>query len=105
MAEPVLREPVPPRPYKVAQAEQPPLYRAATQDFFDWLQVRWEELKDRIANPSAINRPKFVQELRNDADYLRLRARFYHEHRPLHVLGAVAAAGFAVGLFLGFRRR
>ena len=105
MAEPALREPVPPGPYEIAQAEQPALYRAATQNLFEWLQVRWQDLKDRIANPGAANRPSLVQELRKDAEYLRLRGRFYHEHRPLHVLGMVAAATFVVGLFLGIRRR
>jgi Na+(H+)/acetate symporter ActP len=79
--------------------------KSAAADVVDHLQKRWEELKDRISEPNAVNRPSLTEELRADADYVWLRARYYHENRPLHALGLVAAGAFAVGLVIGLWRR
>ena len=88
---------------KNATADDPA--KSAAADVVDHLQRRWEELKDRISEPNAVNRPSLTEELRADADYVWLRARYYHENRPLHALGLVAAGAFAVGLVIGLWRR
>jgi ElaB/YqjD/DUF883 family membrane-anchored ribosome-binding protein len=76
----------------------------STQELFERLQRRWEELKDRIANPTAV-RLSLTRELRDDMDYVRARARYYHEDRPLQAVAMVAGAAFALGLVLGLLRR
>jgi len=120
MGDPVLREPVSPLPYEITEEEQSPFQRGeATQDLVGRLQSRWEELTDRIneftdrlnsmraAYSSSFARysSSFARELRANADNVRSRVRYYHERRPLQVLGMVAAATFAVGLLVGLRRR
>lgn len=103
MAEPILREPVSTQPLQPLEVVRVP--KSTTQDLFERVQSRWEELKQRIANPTAANRPSVIRELRDEADHVRLRIRHYHESRPLQAVGLAAAATFALGLFIGLRRR
>ena len=49
--------------------------------------------------------PVFKKELREDAAYIAERARYYHEARPLKVLGVIAAAAFVLGMVIGLGRR
>lgn len=79
-------------------------HRSAGEELLERLQARWEDLKERVRNPNATNRRGLVDELRDDADYLRARARYHHENRPLHALAIVAGAAFALGLLLGLGR-
>jgi len=104
MAEPMLRETVSRGSSEALGREGMHVSRSAAEDMLESLQARWEELKERLSDPNAAG-PTFMRELREDLDYVRVRARYYHQHRPLTVLGAVAATGFVLGLLLGFRRR
>ena len=90
---------------EVIEPDRPFTPASTSNDLLNRLQTRWEDLKQRISEPNAENRPSLTEELRADADYVRLRARYYHENRPLHALGIVAAGAFAVGLVIGFWRR
>jgi ElaB/YqjD/DUF883 family membrane-anchored ribosome-binding protein len=103
MAEAIPKEGVSRPMYEPDAAPEP--IRSAAEDLSRRLQYRWEELKNRIANPTAENRPSLIQELRGDVDYIRLRARSYHEERPLQTIGMIAAATFTLGLFIGLARK
>lgn len=106
MAEPLLREPVSPLPYEVAGEAQTSFRNAgSTQELLDWLQRRWDELQDRIKTLSTAYGSSFAKELRETTEKARDRVRYYHERRPLQVLGFIAAATFAFGLLVGLRRR
>jgi len=77
----------------------------SVQDLRDRLKARWEELNARASStgtPGPL--PALRQELRDDADYVVTRARYYHEIRPLSAVGMVAAAAFVVGAAIGFGR-
>ena len=71
---------------------------------FRELKARSEELRDWVANRATANSASILHEIQYDAEYLRLRARYYHERRPLFALGAVAGAAFGFGLILGLWR-
>lgn len=119
MAEPVSRDPVPPEPARrpgpqavpavtprqAANAEPalPPSVPARTpaQEMLQDLIHQLEELKQRLEREGL----SLKRELSQDAEYVKRRARYYHEHRPFQALGMVAMATFAVGLILGLWRR
>ncbi|MFP5277300.1 MAG: phage tail assembly chaperone [Acidobacteriota bacterium] len=79
--------------------------RSASEDLLQELRTRWEELKERTEKQATHTSRSLRRELHQDADYVRIRARYYHENRPLQTLGVVAAAGFLLGLTLGLWRR
>lgn len=64
-----------------------------------------EHFEERVRKPASAASRRLKKELAQDADYVKVRVRYYHEHRPLHALGMVAAAGFFIGLIIGLRRR
>ena len=68
------------------------------------LQDGLQQMSDRIAETRS-RIPIFEQELREDAAFIAERARYYHESRPLNVLGVIAAAAFVVGIAIGLGRR
>jgi len=78
---------------------------SAAEDLSGRLRRRWEELKQRTSYPTAAGRPSLIRELRDDAKYVRLRVRSYHENRPLHAAVMIAAAAFVLGLLMGLVRK
>lgn len=75
------------------------------QDLRDRLKARWERVNDRLASRGTSGPlPALKEELRDDADYVVTRARYYHELRPLSAVGMVAAAAFILGAAIGFGR-
>ncbi len=64
-----------------------------------------EHIPERIRKRAATAGRNLKQELAEDVDYVKVRARHYHEHEPLKALGVVAAAGLLGGIFIGLRRR
>lgn len=77
--------------------------RAARQ-LTDRLQDGWQQMSDCV-NETRARIPVFKQELREDAAYIAERARYYHEERPIHTLGVIAAAAFVLGIAIGLGRR
>jgi hypothetical protein len=104
MAEPILRDPVVSMPSQAGTPRTARVSTGATQQFIERLQRRWEELKDRVASPTAMP-PSLIRELRDDIGYVGARARYYHENRPLQALGMIAGTAFALGLLVGLLRR
>lgn len=90
---------------KGAASETMRRVRTASEDLLQELRTRWEELKERTEKQATHTSRSLRRELHQDADYVRIRARYYHENRPLQTLGVVAAAGFLLGLTLGLWRR
>lgn len=76
-----------------------------TDEMIQQWRARWDEMRERVRRPVNDARRGLARELNQNADYVRNRARHYHQHRPLQVLGVIAAAGFALGLLLGLWRR
>lgn len=77
----------------------------SVRDLRDRLKERWGKLNARASSngtPGAL--PALKQELRDNADYVVTRARYYHQIRPLSAVGMVAAAAFVVGAAIGFGR-
>lgn len=68
------------------------------------VQDGWRQLRGRITETRA-RIPALKQGLREDATYVAGQARYYHENRPLNVLGAIAAAAFVLGIAIGLGRR
>lgn len=79
--------------------------RTASQEMLEELHKRLEDLRERVEKQTSDVGMSLRRELNQDADYVKIRARYYHEHRPLQALGIVAAAGFALGVFVGLWRR
>lgn len=77
--------------------------RAARQ-LKDRLQDGCQQMSDCVTETRA-RIPAFKQELREDAAYIAERARYYHEERPIHTLGIIAAAAFVIGIAIGLGRR
>jgi len=77
--------------------------RAARQ-LKERLQDGWQQMSDCVSETKS-QIPVFKQELREDAAYIKERARYYHEARPLSVLGVIAAAAFVLGIAIGLGRR
>lgn len=77
----------------------------ASQEVLEKVRDRWEDLKNRAEGAAEQAGRSLKRELSEDADYVKIRARYYHVHRPLQVLSTVAVAGFALGLWLGLWRR
>ena len=76
----------------------------AAQQLKERVQDGWQQMSDRVSETRS-QIPVFKQELREDAAYVAERARYYHEARPLSVLGAIAAAAFVLGIAIGLGRR
>ena len=70
----------------------------------DRIQDGWQQMSDQVTETRS-QIPVFKQELREDVVYIADRARYYHETRPLTVLGAIAAAAFVLGIAIGLGRR
>ena len=77
--------------------------RAARQ-LKERLQDGWQQMSDCVKETRS-QLPVFQQELREDVAYIAERARYYHETRPLTVLGAIAATAFVLGIAIGLGRR
>jgi len=115
MAEAVLRNGPLPEPIRAASQpefvtpqpapEPEPSWVPASRALLDELQTRWKELKERVENSASATRRSLKTELSEDAEYVKIRARYYHERQPLEAVGMVAASAFIVGLILGFWRR
>lgn len=130
MAEPVLRDPVrrpgpqpvpAPTPVVIDPSHElpahttsnrtsglsarPPRARTPSQEMLDELRGRLEHLKERVEKHTSEAGTSLKRELSRDADYVKIRARYYHQRRPLQTLGMVAAAGFVFGVFVGLWRR
>lgn len=119
MAEPVLRNRTVPEaaaemplrpvvqevPIRSTIAERARERTNAAQELLEGLRTRWEEMKERVEKQGEATAVSLRRELSQDADYVRIRARYYHEKRPLQTLGVVAAAAFVFGLTLGLWRR
>lgn len=82
-----------------------PKARTASQEMLEELRRRLEELRERVEKQTSEAGVSLKRELSQDADYVKIRARYYHERRPLQALGMVAAAGFVFGVFVGLWRR
>ena len=76
----------------------------AARELKERLQDGWQQMSD-YATETRARIPVFKQELREDAAYIAERARYYHEARPLSVLGVIAAAAFVLGIAIGLGRR
>lgn len=96
--------PIGPEPVPSSGPEKVPLIKPPQEKVQEW-RARWEEMRKRVRQPVHDARRDLARELSHNADQMKIRARHYHQHRPLHVLGVIAAAGFALGLVLGFWRR
>lgn len=83
----------------------PPKARSSSQEMMDELRRRLEDLRERVEKQTSEVGMNLKRELSQDADYVKIRARYYHERRPLQTLGMVAAAGFVLGVFVGLWRR
>lgn len=83
----------------------PPRMRTSSQEMMDELRRRLEELRDRVEKQTSAIGTSLKRELSHDADYVKVRARYYHDRRPVQTLGIVAAAGFVFGMLVGLRRR
>ena len=112
MAEAILRNRTQPEPRPIAEVgeqggipETLPRVKTATNELLEELRTRWEDLKARTEEQALAASRSLRRELSEDAHYVRIRARYYHESRPLQTLSAVAAAGFVLGLTLGLWRR
>lgn len=84
---------------------RPPRVRTSSQEMMGELRKRLEELRERVEKQTSEAGVSLKRELSQDADYVKIRARYYHERRPLQTLGMVAAAGFVLGVFVGLWRR
>lgn len=84
---------------------RPPKGCTPPQEMLDELRSRLDALRDRVEKQASATGTSLKRELAQDADYVRIRARYYHERQPLQAVGMVAAGGFVLGLFLGLWRR
>lgn len=84
---------------------RPPRARTPSQEMLEELRGRLEHLKNRVERHTSETGISLKREFRRDADYVKIRARYYHDRRPLQTLGMVAAAGFVLGVFVGLWRR
>lgn len=85
--------------------KRPPKAPTPSQEMLNELRSRIDELRERVEKQTAATGMSLMRELTQDADYVKIRARYYHQRRPLQAVGMVAAAGFALGLFLGLWRQ
>ncbi len=75
----------------------------AVERMRDRLFARWEQINDCATN--QISRlPASTQELRDEVSCIAGRARYYHQTRPISVLGGVAAVTFVLGILIGLGR-
>jgi ElaB/YqjD/DUF883 family membrane-anchored ribosome-binding protein len=79
--------------------------RKPSPELVKQLRAQWESLRHRVQDPAEDAGRKLARELRANTNYLKYRARDYHEHQPLQVLAVAAAAGFVLGMMLGFLRK
>lgn len=93
----------PPRGSHTPTAAQEMLRELRTR--LEEMHGRLEELRVRVEKQTAAAGLSLKHELSQDADYVKTRARLYHEQRPLQAMGMIAATTFVLGLFLGFWRR
>jgi ElaB/YqjD/DUF883 family membrane-anchored ribosome-binding protein len=76
-----------------------------SQEMLEELRHRLEHLRERVERHTRDAGVSLKRELSHDANYVKVRARYYHERRPLQTLGMVAAAGFVLGVIVGLWRR
>jgi hypothetical protein len=69
------------------------------------LRSQWQQWRSRAQTSADAARRGLATEVNQDVDYVKLRARHYHERQPLQAVGMVAASAFAVGMIFGFWRR
>jgi len=84
---------------------RPPKAPTPSQEMLEELRRRLEHLRERVERHTRDAGVSLKRELSHDADYIKIRARYYHERRPLQTLGMVAAAGFVFGVIVGLWRR
>lgn len=85
--------------------ESAPAWVPASQALLEQLQRRGHELKARMESTARGARRSLATELNDDMDYVKVRARYYHERQPLQAVGIVAACAFVLGMIFGFWRR
>jgi ElaB/YqjD/DUF883 family membrane-anchored ribosome-binding protein len=91
-----------PQPVPIAG---PVIVREPSPEVVRQLRAQWESLRHRVQDPAEKAGRKLARELRANTNYVKYRARTYHERQPLQVLGVAVAAGFVLGLMLGFLRK
>lgn len=87
-----------------AVAKQARAAKSAARDLVEGLRTQLDKVNDRIDNPAAKKFPCLGEELRDDANYVVRRVRYFHEYRPLNAVGLVAGTAFALGLAIGLWR-
>lgn len=75
------------------------------QEVLRELRTRLDELRERVEKQAEASGRTLRRELTEDAEYVKIRARYYHQRRPLQALGMVAMGTFVLGLCLGLWRR
>lgn len=104
-SEPRKSIPAPASTGRTRSSMRAPRGRTASQEMLEELRKRLEDLRERVEKQTSEAAVSLKRELSQDADYVKIRARYYHERRPLQALGMVAAAGFVLGVFVGLWRR
>lgn len=66
---------------------------------------QWQQWRTRAQSSADSARRSLATEINQDVDYVKIRARHYHERQPLQAVGIVAASAFVVGMIFGFWRR
>jgi ElaB/YqjD/DUF883 family membrane-anchored ribosome-binding protein len=110
MADATFQFPDAQEPLRAPRPEPVPVYgpvivRESSPELVKQLRAQWDSLRHRVQEPTEAASRRLARELRANTAYVKHRARTYHEQQPLKVLGVAAAAGFLLGLMLGFWKR